>query len=135
MALTAAESLSVFEILEAFWDTTASVTDGYGIQLTLTELSELKTGISTRLAALDAASLIKVSALVVEWDAISSATLSMDGGSIGSLQGVKLDFKEMQARIRKRLQTYVPVLHMADAIKHKRGPVGSQSAQIPFYRN
>ncbi len=134
-ALDEGEQMSVFEILEAFWDSTGSVTDGFGIQLSLTELDQLKNDITTRLLALSDAALVKVRAIIVEYDDVKGGDFAFDGGQIGTLGGLKMSSAMEQAKIRKRLLTYVPVMHMADALKQKRGPVGSASAQIGFSRN
>jgi hypothetical protein len=111
------------------------VHDGFGVQLTLTELDELKDDVSAKLAALDADSLVKVQALVVEWDVIRTQTAKIMTGGIGNLSGLDYDVEKKQARIRQLLHTYVPALHMADAKRRKRGPVGVKSAQIDFVRN
>lgn len=134
MALTPAEILSCFELLQAFWSDTGSVTDGFGIQLSLTELDALKSDITTRLDALDADAVLKVRAIVLRYDVIASSTMSIEGGSTGNVSGVTIKMEELIARLRQRLLTYVPVMHIADAIKQKRGPIGSQGAQIPFMR-
>ncbi len=134
-ALDEGEEMSVFEILEAFWDSTGTVSDGFGIQLTLTELDSLKSDIRTRIAAFSDAANVKVRELIAEYDDVKGGDFAFEGGSIGSLGGIKMSSAQEQAKIRKRLLTYLPVMHMADALKQKRGPTGSASAQIGFMRN
>lgn len=134
MALTSAEVLSCFEILDAFWADTASITNGYGTVLTLDDISTLKTNISTRLAALDVASLVKVSALVAEWDALGNAPVIMEQAGTGSTTGLNYNVETHKANIRKKLHTYVPVLHMVDAIMRREGPKDARSGVIPIMR-
>ncbi len=124
MPLTAAEKLGCFEILEAYWDTTLTITNGFGVELTLNQLDVLKNDITTRLNALDADSVIRVSALVAEWESIRLATLNVQSGSDGQVTGVNLDFEKQQARVRKLLHTYIPVMHIAESIRQQAGPVG-----------
>lgn len=134
MALSDAEKLSCFEILEAYWDTTATITNGFGVELTLTQLDTLKNDISARLTALDTASLVKVSALVVEWDACRLDTLRLEQGTTGGVNGVFMDSEKQQARIRKLLHTYVPVMHMVEAMKVREGPTGSGGISVGVCR-
>jgi hypothetical protein len=134
MPLSDAEKLSCFEILEGFWADTATIHNGFGVQLTLTQLDTLKNDISTRLAALDAASVIKVQAIVSEWDNVKFAAMDLQAGTTGGVTGVNLDFAKVQARLRFLLQTYVPVMHMVEALKRQNGPTGEVSAQIGVMR-
>jgi hypothetical protein len=134
MSIQDDEKAYCFEILEAFYADDGVVTDGFGIQLSLTELDTLKDEIETRLNALTGAKLTIVQALVVDWQAVRGSSIKIEGGGTGNVSGMNMDFEKEQARIRKLLLSYVPVMHIADAIKQKRGPVGSQGCQIPFTR-
>ena len=134
MPLTDAEKLSCFEILEAFWADTATIHNGYGTVLTLSDIDRLKSDITTRLGNLDAASLVKVSALVVEWDALGTAPVLVEAGSSGNTSGVSYNIDQHRANIRKRLHTYVPVIHIIDSIMRREGPTNTRSGIIPIMR-
>lgn len=134
MALSNAEKLSCFEILEGFWADTATIHNGFGVQLTLTQLDTLKNDISTRLSNLDADAVLKVQGIVAEWDGIKFAAMDLQAGTTGGVTGVNLDFAKVQARMRFLLQTYVPVMHMIEAVKRQQGPTGQESAQFGVVR-
>lgn len=134
MALTDQEKLTCYHILGAFWADTASITNGYGTVLTLDDISTLKTDISTRLAALDVASLVEVSALVAEWRALGNAPVEIEGGSSGNSTGLNFSWEKSRASIREALHTYVPVMHMIDAIKRRMGPPDARGSVIGIMR-
>lgn len=135
MAMTPAEKLSCFEILEAFWltstETTGEITNGFGIELTLTNLDVLKTNIKNRIDALDAsvdlmdvAAVVKIQAIVSEWDSLGISDVQVQNGN------VNYDSEDHRNKIRKRLQKYITVMHITDGVRQKEGP--QRSAQIPI---
>lgn len=136
MPLSAAEKLSCYEMLEAFWSDTATLHNGMGgVTLTLTQLDTLKDDIETRLDNLDADAVVKVQAIVTRWDRIKFSTVEMDAGETGGVSGIKLSLEKQQARLRKLLNTYVPVIHMVDAMIRAQGPTGAPpSIQINTIR-
>lgn len=138
MALSEAEKLSCFEILEAFWltstETTGEITNGFGIELTLTNLDTLKDNIKNRIDTLDAsvdpmdvAAVVKVQAIVAEWDSLGIGDVEVQN----SPQGASYSSEDHRNKIRKRLQKYITVMHITDGIKQKQGP--NRPTQIPIY--
>lgn len=135
MALTAAEIASCFEIANVIWQvgigTTATVHDGYGIQLTLTDIDTLQTDLLGRLQNLAAIAETNVRALTVSWATVRLSTAKIESGSAGDTGGLNFSFEEKRAQIKQLFNVYVPVLHMADAQRRKSmTPVGEQVSNI-----
>ncbi len=125
MALSLAERASIFEMLSAFWGAeSASITNGYGIVLTLSDLNILTADINRRMDVidLDATAVTKVQALVVKWDCIASEDVEIQAGNVGDISGVTYSTKSARARIRDVMHTYIPVMHMAQAVQRRKGP-------------
>lgn len=137
MALSGAEKASVFECLRGYWaGATASITNGYGITLSISDLATLTNDINTRLTAIDsdATALAKVQALVVKWDRIANSSVSIDG-SVGDMTGVKYSAADARERLREQMHVYVPVMHMLEAIKARNAQsVGSSGASFGISR-
>lgn len=135
MALELAERASCFEILSEFWaGATATITNGYGITLTLSDLNILTADINTRLdlVSADVTACAKVKEIVVDWDCISNVEIELDGG-VGDVTGLKYSASAQRERLRKQLNVYVQVLHLVDAVKQRNGPQG-QSASFGMSR-
>lgn len=129
MAWSLLKRASVFEILGAFWaGSSATITNGYGITLSLSDLNILTADINTRLNAIeaDATAVAKVEELVDAWDCISKVDIKLSGG-VGDVQGVEYSSEATRTRLRTLLLGYIPVFHMVDAIKHRNGPDKSAS--------
>ncbi len=134
MALTPAQRSSCFEMLSAFWNgATATVTNGFGITLSLSDLNVLTTDINTRLDTVDAdvTASAKVIDLVTKWDCVSTVEVELDG-SVGDVSGVKYSSSAARERLLKQLHVYVPVLHMLDAIKLRNNQVEKASNSAFF---
>lgn len=141
MALTNAQKLSCFEILEACWSDSGSIENGFSIQVSMPQLNQLKAEISNRLGpvtpdtanpgynyGLDADAEAKVVSIVADWDALGTGCFKMESGAAGAVTGLSVSSDADRNNIRKRLLTYVPVFHIADAIKRKTGP-GEQKSR------
>ena len=137
MALSTAEKLSCFECLNVTYgpggggnSATAHIHTGFGVSLELNQMDTLRTELDTYLDNLAAGPLLKVQALVVEWDAVASLSVSLEGG-VGDLSGVSYSADAERARIRERMQIYVPVMHIIDSIKRREG---GAARQVSFSR-
>lgn len=129
MALDDSEIAYCFEIANVIWQvgigTTATVHDGFGIQLTLTDIDQLQTDLLTRLQNLAAIAVTNVRALTVDWALIRLNTAKMEGGQTGDTGGLTFSFETKREQIKQLFNVYVPVLHMADAQRRKSmTPVG-----------
>lgn len=87
----------------------------------LTDLTALQTELSTKLAALDAASVIKVQALVAAWDNISLDTASQEDGQVGDISGLSYSPSAAQLRIMERFKIYVPIMRLWELEKLRAG--------------
>ena len=124
MALSLAERASCFEIVSGYWaGATATITNGYGITMELSDLDILTANINTRLNDIDsdATALAKVQALVAKWDAVATDDIDMQAGSIGDVNGVSYSSAKARDRIRDVMHTYLPVIHMVQAIQRRHG--------------
>lgn len=128
MALSDDQKLSVFECLGVTFGpgggtniNNATIHNGFGVMLNLTEMNTLRDQVSAYLATVSAAVEAKISGLVTAWDSVRLCTGSMEGGTIGEIQGVTLSFDEKRANIRQLMQVYVPAMDMANAIKRRTG--------------
>lgn len=128
--LTGAERASCHECMRSFWaiDTTATVTNGFGIVMTLSDLDKLQADIDARLNTISAddTACTKVRALVAQWDAIATASIKIVNGNIGgSISGVSLSSDDIKAEIREVLGTYLHVYHQKVAIGRRNAePAG-----------
>ncbi len=135
VTLTVDETLTCFEILSAMWADTGSVQDGYGIQVSLSQLNLLKTEIANRLGplipdpnnpgyylGLDDGSATRVKVLAANWNALGTSPVSIKDGNAGAISGMSYNIEDERDKIRQLLNTYVPVLHIADSIKRKQEP-------------
>jgi hypothetical protein len=130
MPLDAAQLRSAFELASVIYQdfTTASISDGFGLQIQIIQLDTLQSALNTYLTTLSADSVIKVAEIISEWDAIVDLPGEMRGGSVGSITGLNFSMDDARARLIKRFQTYVPVLHIADAEARKQNaPTAAQT--------
>lgn len=121
--LTSAERASCFECVSGFWaGATATVTNGYGVMLSISDLATLTNDINSRLdaIALDATARAKIKALVVRWDVIAGQFFEFSG-NIGDVSGVTTSSEKMKDAIRAQMETYLHVFHMIDGIKRRNG--------------
>ena len=123
MALTAAERLSCFEILDLPPGTTgwelwgvlgeAGAVPGVGWTSPVAALDDLIT-------ALSADAEVKVQALVVQWDLVSTSEVQLTKAE--SVEGVVRDAAAKRVNIRKLLQVYLPL--------YREGEVAARQAEF-----
>lgn len=136
MAFTEPEIRSIFEILEVPYSTGYTVTDGMGAIGALTEISNNSTGqaktyLLEYLAAMDATSIAKVQALVVQWDSVRLQIARVDDGSVGenAVTGVTYSAADKQQRIKELTQVYVPFFRFHEVLAKRAG--NKNSLTIP----
>jgi hypothetical protein len=128
VTLDDATKASIFEILSGFWaGATATISNGFGVTMSISDLDLLTANINARLAALDDTAKTKLIALVAEWDSISNVDFAFEG-DIGSVKGVKYSTDIHRARIQKQVHVYVPVLNMYEAVKVRNGQTNQASS-------
>lgn len=133
MALTDAQKCSVYEILNISQVDTASLHNGFGVSLTLSDMDTLKDEVTTRITALTSAQETKVVALISAWDAIYLNVGKIEGGSVGGVAGTSYSFEEARMRIREALYIYIPIFHMIDAIKRRKNQsINGASSFVPI---
>ncbi len=130
---TDAEIRSIFECLDCVYSTQYSTLDPMGFLGSTTDISNgsqgqaqtmILTWLNTTMTG-DTASITKVKALVVQWDAISLDTVEMVGGSVGSNSVTNTTYRSstQQERIQTLMQTYVPFFQLGKVLE-KRAKAG-----------
>jgi hypothetical protein len=124
--LSAAQKLSLYEILGLPYATTFTVMSGYGEAdtdnlgnpLNSDTYSTIKTQVDAFLASIGSdpagttsAIETKIIALITEWDAIRLKTTSVVTGSVGSaVNGVTYDPEARRRQVQMLMETYVPYI-------------------------
>jgi hypothetical protein len=112
---TATNEVVLFEILEIPFVPTGQgylVSDGFGTIRSATTINPsalIRTDVETLLAAMSAEAVTRLVAYITRWEAIGTKTMRQEGGSIGDVSGVTLDYREERAMIRERVKNLVPV--------------------------
>lgn len=138
--LTAAQKLSLYEILQLPYSTTYTLTDGMGTAdmsstgqtLSSYTFNTIKTEVDAYLASIGSdpagtASAIetKIIALITEWDTIRLKTTSVVTGSVGEgLNGVTYDPEARRRQVQMLMETYVPYIQKWRADIRKAGQAG-----------
>jgi hypothetical protein len=141
MALTTAQKIRVFEVLEITYgpgDGTnanvnkATVHNNFGIEMDLTEMNKLRDELLVYLGTLAADVETEIESLLTEWDDVRLDCVELRDGSTGDTSGVTSNPASMRERIRTLMQVYVPVMDIAQSIKRKAGP--RRSGTVVFGR-
>ena len=139
--LTAAQKLSLFEILQLPYSLTYTITDGLGTAdmgntgatLASYTYNTIKAEVDAYLASIGSdpagvASAVetKIVALITEWDSVRLKTTSVMTGSVGDgLNGVTYDPEAKRRQIQMIMETYVPYIQKWRADVRKAGQSGS----------
>jgi hypothetical protein len=107
MPLSSAEEISLFEILEIPYANSYTMVEGVGT-ISVTFLMTAKTTVQAWIAALDAASITRLQSNISRWDTIGTTPLRMDGGSVGAISGLTLDYDGERKKIKDRVLNIVP---------------------------
>ena len=120
--LTESETFQCFQLAGVIWDdfNTASIHDGFGVQLSLTDLSILQSDLRARLVALSDPALVEVRVFIVKWAAVKYSTASMEGGAVGSTTGLKYDPKDKRENVKELFASTLGLMGMAQAQAAKR---------------
>ena len=135
MALTDAQTLTTFEILEVPYDTSALEPMGRfnltGLERQVdTEAQQLQTLIITKLSSLSTAQETRLIEYINLWDAVGVNTTSIDGGSIGGASGVSIDWDMQLRRIQQRVKILVPVMRYKAELDNDKYNTGSASVPV-----
>ena len=114
MALTVAQKIALFDILETPYDGSVDVPQGEYALTAITYTSDtpeykLQTLITNRLAALTTAEENVLIAYINDWLMVGSNITSIDAGSIGGTSGVSYDPTLRLQRIQKSMKNLIPV--------------------------
>jgi hypothetical protein len=115
MALTAAQEISLYKIMGIPYSTTYTVHDGMGTGIYsssdyVTTYYTIKAEITAFLASLASGVETAIQALIVEYDAIALSAVAMQSGSVGSINGVTVDFEAKRQLIRNEMEILVPFI-------------------------
>lgn len=138
MALTTAQKIALFEILEEpYTDSVDVPIDNYGLDAITVEASsgmQLQAKIIARLAALTSDEEARLLSYIAEWDTIGTSTVRIEG-SVGGLQGVAYLPDERLRRIKSRVQVIIPVLKYKSELAIAAASGGAGGAMsVPLVR-
>lgn len=115
-----------FQISGVIWDMnglttgTATIHDGFGAQLSLTDIGILQANLRARLVALDTVSVTEIQNCIVQWFPLRFNTAEMDQGAVGSTTGLKYDPAKKRDQILKIFSGMTGCLSMASALLQKK---------------
>lgn len=135
--LTDSDQRRCSEIANVIWNdsNTATIQNGFGIMLTLVDLTSLQTDFATRIAALTAASVLEIQTTILPaWDKVRLSDGEMEAGSVGDLTGLKYSFEGKRQQIKRVFCGYVPCLGMAQAQARKNDKTVKPSTVIEIAR-
>ena len=136
MALSDAEKMSLFEILEVPYATEYHTADGMGTLSAQTDVSgasqgSAKTAIESYLTDdLSSAAETRLQTYIARWDTLSTKHVRMNGGAVGQIGGVERDPEDEREEIRKRVKLLVPFYKFHEVLAKRRGGGG----HIPLIR-
>jgi len=120
MALTTAQKIALFDILETPYDGTVDQMIGdFGLSSVLrtanSDSQKLQTKIASRLAALNTDEENVLIQYINQWQLIGVNVASIDG-SVGGVNGVSYDPTMQLMRIQKSVKNLIPVMHYREEI-------------------
>ena len=138
MALTTAQKISVFEILEVPYEDSVDVpVDSFNLDAITVDASssdqQLKTKIVSRLTALSSDEETKLLAYVTRWDDLGTTAVVLDG-SVGDLSGVAWSADAERRLIQERVKKIVPVMRYLSEIQMQGKSGGNPGSVIPVLR-
>ena len=112
MALTTAQQISLFQILDVPYGTSYNTLDGMGSLTAQTDINiataQAYTVILAAVAALESDVETVLTALITEWDAIGLNSGRIESGGVGDLAGASFDWDRKRQLIRERVQVILP---------------------------
>ena len=125
MSLTAAQRLSVFEILgvpsvpsSGTHANELLLHNGFTITLNLEEMGTLRQAVDDVLGGLAADTETRVITYITEWDALGLNVGTLEGG-VDDIQGLSWSYEAKRELITTRMHYFVPVVDMARAVKKR----------------
>ena len=126
-ALSEQDYMYCFQIAGVIWDNqvnnanaTATVHDGFGVQLSLTNINNLQADLRSRLGAFDTIVVTELQNLIVAWYPLRLNTTQMDSGGIGDMSGLKYNPQEKRDQIAKIFAGMTGCMSMAAALLWKQ---------------
>lgn len=140
--LTEEDQRYCFEMASAIWkdQTTATVHNGYGIILSLSQLDELQNDLMARLAALSATSVSLVQELIYGdddgfgWKDVRKGSMEVNDGGSDTARGVSFSMEDQRQSIKGLFDGYVGCMSMARAIARRQDQERGKSSCIPIAR-
>lgn len=113
MALTTAETITLFQILDTPYATEFTTLDGMGATghtatITSSTAGQAKTMITTYLATLASDVEDELQTLLARWTAVRSNSIRIENGSLGSLTGIFYNSDSKRALIEEQVKRIVP---------------------------
>lgn len=112
---TEANEIVLFEILGIPFLASGEgyvVSDNFGTIRTASTINPsavIRVDVERILVSMTAAVVVRLVTYITRWEAIGTETMRQEGGSIGDVSGVTLDYRDERALIRERVQNLVPV--------------------------
>ena len=129
MALTDPQMMSLFEILEVPYTSDGTIytltpqgdAAFTGISYDSIALQKAYSGIQTWVSGMSGSGLDKLTGLLTNWDALGSDMTSIDGGSIGDIQGITYSAERNRERIATKVRGIVPFYRNHEKILRNPG--------------
>lgn len=115
-----------FQIAGVIWDalgrtTTASIHDGFGTQLSITDISILQNDLRNRLASFDTTTITHIqNEIITPWVPLLTNTTEMKEGGAGSISGLEYSPDKKREQIKLLFAGTTGCLAMAQALLHKK---------------
>ena len=121
MALTTAETITLFQILDTPYATEFTTLDGMGATghtatITSATAGQAKTMITTYLATLASDVEDELQTLLATWSGISTNTVKIEQGNVGSVGGVWFNYDQKRKSIEDRVKIIVPFYRQHEVV-------------------
>lgn len=138
MALSATYIRNIFFILEVPYTTSYNTVNEMGVLSAATDVSgasqgAAKTAILASIAALGADEETELNTLCARWAVLGTTSINMQGGGVGSVQGVTFDYDKERAIIRERVKYILPYYKLHEVFAKRMGG-NSNSVSIGVIR-
>ena len=138
MALTTAQKISVFEIIDTPY--TGNVDEMYGrfglsaLTYEVGDDQKVQLKIIDRLATLTAEEEIVLKQYIDRWQYIGTQVWTMDAGSMGTTSGMNVSPDSELMRIRDRVKNLIPVRHYWENVQKSANESGAGGISINAIR-
>jgi len=120
-----------FKIAGVIWDASsqASIHDGFGVQLSLTDLNILQSDLRSRLVGFDSATVNHIQGCIIQYAPIETATGEMESGAVGSTTGLNYSPAKKREAIKESFSSLTGCLGMWQARMMKKKAMNGERSE------